>query len=223
METTAATTAPYLPLEIQYQILESADWLQQSTLRQVCKAWESFIKDSSKLFGDRYTELPPLIGLELERSCLPQLHCVVGYRSGFVRSGSLGGGFVPCVLHRDDAGKVIGSSPETDLSLYFADPLLKPKTVPKIQGLFALLRSSKGRNKFYTKWGLRDVTTVESYLQNTSYMLDHVLDISSDGGSISEVARYYKMWLSVARISHDGVAGLIMVVQAEREADSMQE
>lgn len=218
MEARENMTAPYLPLEIQYQILESADWLQQPTLRQVCKAWESFIDKSSKLFGDRYTEWPAPAGLELG----PQLHRVVGYRNGFKFAGSLKDGFKPCILHRDDTGKVTGSSPETDLSLYLADPLLKPDTVVRVQGLLAIVKGIGGRNEFYAAWTLRDITTVDSYLQNTYNKLRQVLDTAYHRSSNPEISNYYSIWLSVTRMSSDDVAGLSLIVQPEREADRVQ-
>ncbi|KAK6515933.1 hypothetical protein TWF281_004525 [Arthrobotrys megalospora] len=100
---------PDLPLEIQFLILEAADWLQQPVLSRVCRIWKTFIDASPVVFQNRY----------YNEGSLVNYHKVVGYRHGFFRSPGLLSNRVPCILHRDAEGNITGSSPESEDLEYF--------------------------------------------------------------------------------------------------------
>ncbi|KAK6510025.1 hypothetical protein TWF481_004738 [Arthrobotrys musiformis] len=181
---------PELPLEIQYLILESSDWLQQSILRQVCKTWQDYIDTSDTLLDDCYkATIPPCLPhsppststttTENDRTKLfnppPRLHNVINYRSAFVRTRM---GFTPCIFHKNDDGEVVDWSPEADLTIYLSDPLLKPGTGLFIDGMDVISPSleepgtdgndnGKSRIRYYETLSTCDHGSVASYLRDT--------------------------------------------------------
>ncbi|KAK6499248.1 hypothetical protein TWF506_003875 [Arthrobotrys conoides] len=204
---------PELPLEVQYLILESSDWLQQSILRQVCKTWQHYIDTSDTLLDDCYKAS---VQEESERDTFiqkPQFHNVVAYRAGFVKTPT---GFTPCIFHRNDAGEVVDWSPEADLTIYLSDPLLKPGTELYIDGMDVyaensdLGNSNNGRIRFYGILSTCDHGSVASYLRDTCEGMDIV------GGALNE-GKYFKLSLSLAK-TEGGDIRLKLLIEPECEA-----
>ncbi|KAF3119764.1 hypothetical protein TWF703_003060 [Orbilia oligospora] len=186
---------PELPLEVQYLILESSDWLQQSILRHVCKSWQHYIDTSDTLLDDCYKAS---VQEESERNTFaqkPKFHNVVAYRTGFVKTPT---GFTPCIFHRNNAGEVVDWSPEADLTIYLSDPLLKPGTELYIDGMDVYAENSdsdsnNGRTRFYG-----------------------ILSMDIVGGALKE-GKYFKVSLSLGK-TEAGDIRLKLLIEPEREA-----
>ncbi|KAF3078880.1 hypothetical protein TWF569_002449 [Orbilia oligospora] len=203
---------PELPLEVQYLILESSDWLQQSILRHVCKSWQHYIDTSDTLLDDCYKAS---VQEESERNTFaqkPKFHNVVAYRTGFVKTPT---GFTPCIFHRNNAGEVVDWSPEADLTIYLSDPLLKPGTELYIDGMDVYAENSdsdsnNGRTRFYGILSTCDHGSVASYLRDTCEGMDIV------GGALKE-GKYFKVSLSLGK-TEAGDIRLKLLIEPEREA-----
>ncbi|KAK6517305.1 hypothetical protein TWF281_003964 [Arthrobotrys megalospora] len=201
---------PEIPLEIQYLILESADWLQQSVLRQVCTNWRDYIDTSDTLLDDCYKATTVHEEYEAHIDPKPRFHNVIDYRSGFVRTPT---GFNPCILHRNDAGEVVDWSPEADLSIYMSDPLLKPGTDGYIDGITIYCMDANGETTSYGTSDKCDDGSVASYLRATCRHMESV------GHFIQ--GKYFRVWLSLRR-TEAGDFGLKLFVQPEVEANEDQ-
>ncbi|KAK6338282.1 hypothetical protein TWF730_002347 [Orbilia blumenaviensis] len=221
---------PDLPLEVQCLILESSDWLQQSILRQVCKAWQNYIDTSDTLLDDCYKSTVPCTDatdttIQLF-SPTPQFHNVVNYRSGFVRSSrsptpsscaspsspssppSAPAEFTPCIFHKNAAGEVVDYSPEADLTIYLSDPLLKPGSELYIDGMDVYVKGDDD-NSYTTTLSSCDHGSVASYLRDTCEAVEGV------GRRIE--GKFLKVELALGKTT-GGDIRLNLFVEAEREA-----
>ncbi|RVD81222.1 uncharacterized protein DFL_009096 [Arthrobotrys flagrans] len=218
---------PELPLGVQYLILESSDWLQQSILRQVCKTWQHYIDTSDTLLDDCYKASVPSSSSPSSPSSsengnifdpAPQFHNVVKYRTGFVRTTT---GFAPCIFHRNDDGEVVDWSPEADLTIYLSDPLLKPGTELYIDGMdvyaenAAANGNSSGKTRFYETLSTCDHGSVASYLRDTCEGMETV------GHTLKE-GKYFKVSLSLGK-TKGGDIRLKLLVESEREAGAHEQ
>ncbi|KAK6514709.1 hypothetical protein TWF281_004906 [Arthrobotrys megalospora] len=206
----------YLPLEIQYQILESAEWHQQPIFRQVCTRWKNFIDSSDKILNNRYgATLIRLNRFDSEGEL--QFHSLVNYRSGFVRP-SPGAAFTPCILYENKAGEIIGSSPEIDLSFFRSHALLRPGSGYRANGSLICLLDL---NHTCTATDIAEFSigdgdgTVGSFLQGASEALENISSFIQ--------GKYIKTWFEVFKRTKP-VRGFLfsiaMYVQPEREADA---
>ncbi|RVD87227.1 uncharacterized protein DFL_001469 [Arthrobotrys flagrans] len=93
----------FLPIELQLQILESADFTQLPTLARVCHAWRSHITTSPTLIPHRYTYYT-LSGTDSKDSGakLVYFHKLISYLSHFIRFEG-GGQLYPCHIDFDES------------------------------------------------------------------------------------------------------------------------
>ncbi|KAK6356131.1 hypothetical protein TWF718_000504 [Orbilia javanica] len=79
----------YIPIDIQYLVLESADWEDQPILAQVCSAWRNFIRTSDTILEKRYQpiyDVSPAILLD-NRQPTPKIHRALSGRHITLKSG----------------------------------------------------------------------------------------------------------------------------------------
>ncbi|KAK6331327.1 hypothetical protein TWF730_004409 [Orbilia blumenaviensis] len=74
--------APFLPAELQFQIIEASHWTILPVLSQVCSLWRHHIKTSKALLESKYTYFPRNENLEIPAVCF---HRAVTWITHFVR------------------------------------------------------------------------------------------------------------------------------------------
>lgn len=201
----AQSTAPVklsdMPLEIQYQILDPiiADWLEQPALRQVCRAWRTYIDTSRTAFLARYDD-HLVLGGTARLDNPPRFHRIIGYRSTLVQSKKSSHKLIPCVLRKDESGDVVGVSREVNLSMFFSDPLVKPTDLSDrvctpqiitIEGAELSFFGVGGGDAAATGWNVGN-GTVGSFLRRFSEEVDCIFK-GVNVGVVGEGQQYFQL------------------------------
>ncbi|KAK6531082.1 hypothetical protein TWF281_007907 [Arthrobotrys megalospora] len=123
-----------VPLDVQYLILEAADWTEHPTLSQVCHAWRKFLQISNVALDKRYDpphaihELLPTIRSDQAQLQIPRLHRALSERY-ITLSSSYRFRFCHQVQLRADLskhrGNMDGETIGTNVSFFSNDPAVR--------------------------------------------------------------------------------------------------
>ncbi|KAK6499901.1 hypothetical protein TWF481_010257 [Arthrobotrys musiformis] len=123
----------HIPVDIQYLVLESADWTDHPVLAQVCSTWRNFLRTSNKALDKRYQPISDasLMVPPYSRFSVPRIHRALSDRHLTLRSGYEFEvcRWVPLGTNRYQRQGIIHEE-SAAMRFFSNDPALKPSSEP---------------------------------------------------------------------------------------------